>query len=325
MLVSSRKVPPSCGEGAFSHRALFYRSMDEFLSAAVQFVQQAHRDAEPVMVAVPGDRLGALRQRLGTAAVAEYKDMTRLGRNPGRIVAALRDFADRYPARPVRFVCEPIWAGRTPEEVREAVRHEALTNAALHDRPATALCLYDQERLPAGVIADAERTHPTLTDGGRPTPSGEYADPAVVCADCDEPLPEPPSAERIRFASGQLALVRDFTRDWMREVREKSGVADEEPAERDFLLAVSEAAANSIAHAGGAGMLRLWTQGSRMTAEISDGGRLRDPLAGLSRPGPDSADGGRGLWIIHQLCDLVEIRARETGTTLRLHMGIEPA
>ncbi|WP_234382018.1 ATP-binding protein, partial [Streptomyces sp. XY332] len=33
-----------------------------------------------------------------------------------------------------------------------------------------------------------------------------------------------------------------------------------------------------------------------------------------------SANGGRGLWMIHQLCDLVEIRASDTGLTLRMHM-----
>ncbi|MFF1416030.1 sensor histidine kinase, partial [Streptomyces sp. NPDC058289] len=30
---------------------------------------------------------------------------------------------------------------------------------------------------------------------------------------------------------------------------------------------------------------------------------------------------GRGLWMIHQLCDLVEIRAVDDDFTLRLHMA----
>jgi anti-sigma regulatory factor (Ser/Thr protein kinase) len=34
-----------------------------------------------------------------------------------------------------------------------------------------------------------------------------------------------------------------------------------------------------------------------------------------------SAEGGRGLWMMHQLCDLVEIRSSEDGLTLRLHMA----
>ncbi|PLW72621.1 sensor histidine kinase, partial [Streptomyces sp. DJ] len=46
-----------------------------------------------------------------------------------------------------------------------------------------------------------------------------------------------------------------------------------------------------------------------------------DPLAGRRRPSPESADGGRGLWMIHQLCDLVETRAGSGGLVLRMHMA----
>ncbi|MFJ3979375.1 ATP-binding protein [Streptomyces sp. NPDC090021] len=89
-------------------------------------------------------------------------------------------------------------------------------------------------------------------------------------------------------------------------------------------MAVSEAAANSLAHGGGKGTLRLWTAagaGAGVVAEIHDGGLLADPLAGRRRPSLTSAHGGRGLWMIHQLCDLVEVRATEHGLTLRLHVA----
>lgn len=56
-------------------------------------------------------------------------------------------------------------------------------------------------------------------------------------------------------------------------------------------------------------------------AEIRDAGRLANPLAGRRRPALASVNGGRGLWMIHQLCDLVEIRASDSGLTLRLHMA----
>ena len=46
-----------------------------------------------------------------------------------------------------------------------------------------------------------------------------------------------------------------------------------------------------------------------------------DPQAGQRRPGPD-ATGGHGLWLVYQVCDLVEVRSDETGTTIRMHMGI---
>jgi anti-sigma regulatory factor (Ser/Thr protein kinase) len=71
--------------------------------------------------------------------------------------------------------------------------------------------------------------------------------------------------------------------------------------------------------------LRLWTteQGA-VVAEIRDNGSLHNPLAGRRRPAITSANGGRGLWMIHQLCDLVEIRATDTALTLRLHIAPAP-
>jgi anti-sigma regulatory factor (Ser/Thr protein kinase) len=322
---SGAVAPPA---NAFVHPALFYRGLPEFLAGVGEFVRQAQIAGEPVFVAVPGERLEALRDTLGPAASdLACVDMTRLGRNPGRILAALQDFANSHPGRAVRLVGEPIWAGRTAQEIREATRHEALINTAFHGRTATVLCPYDVDRLPVDVVADARRTHPTLVQDGRHTASDGYADPILVCADCDAPLPEPASAETLSFALGELAQVRDFVEVWLRAlaVRAATDAEDDERRRQDFVLAVSEATANSIAHGGGTGTLRLWHEGARLVAEIRDRGRLADPLAGRVRPRPDSADGGRGLWIINQLCDLVEIRALPTGTTLRMHMELGSA
>jgi anti-sigma regulatory factor (Ser/Thr protein kinase) len=306
---------------ALTHPALFYRGPTQFLAGVGGFVREAMAAGDPVFVAVPGERLEALRDALGPAAAdVAWADMTRLGRNPGRILAAMRDFADSHPGRAVRLVGEPIWAGRPAREIREATRHEALINIAFRGRTATVLCLYDVTLLPAAVVSGARRTHPTVMEDGRCRSSEGYTEPALVCSDCDAPLPEPPSAETMPFAAGQLGLVRDFVETWMCALPAWSRPDAPGPSAQDFVLAVSEAAANSIAHAGGRGVLRLWREGARLVAEISDRGVLADPLAGRGRPRPDSADGGRGLWIINQLCDLVEMRALPTGTTLRLHM-----
>jgi anti-sigma regulatory factor (Ser/Thr protein kinase) len=87
----------------------------------------------------------------------------------------------------------------------------------------------------------------------------------------------------------------------------------------DLVLAVNEVAANSIAHGGGSGTLRVWRDGGALVCEVSDRGHLDDPLADRRRPAPGQ-DGGRGLWLANQLCDLVQVRSFATGTTVRLHM-----
>lgn len=322
-------VPAPTGPGAFVHPALFYRDLDEYVAGVGGFVRASLSAGEPVLVAVPGPHLDALRESLGAnagktgnagnTADIVWTDMTELGRNPGRILAALQDFADLHVSRAARIVGEPIWPGRTPAEVLEATRHEALINSAFAGRPATVLCPYDVRGLAPGVLADARRTHPTLIEAGLDQPSPQYTAASAVSADCDRPLPEHDGeVPRIEYSHGELAAVREFAESWARTTALT-------PARRgDLVLAVSEAAANSLSHGGGKGTLRLWSTtgaGAGVVAEIQDGGRLADPLAGRRRPSLASANGGRGLWMIHQLCDLVEVRATDAGFTLRLHVA----
>ncbi|WP_327418003.1 anti-sigma factor RsbA family regulatory protein [Streptomyces sp. NBC_01233] len=313
-------VPAPAGPGALVHPALFYRDLGEYLTGVGGFVRAALSADEPVLVAVPGPHLDALRESLGTSGSGiAWTDMTELGRNPGRILASLQDFADRHAGRAARIVGEPIWPGRSPAEVLEATRHEALINTAFAGRPATVLCPYDVRGLAPAVVTGARRTHPTLIEGSRDLPSPAYTDASRVCADCDLPLPEHDGeVSRLAYSHGGLAGVREHAENWARATALT-------PARRgDLVLAISEAAANSLSHGGGKGTLRLWAApgpGGGIVAEIHDGGRLADPLAGRRRPSLASAEGGRGLWMIHQLCDLVEVRATERGLTLRLHMA----
>ncbi|MEU3459309.1 anti-sigma factor RsbA family regulatory protein [Streptomyces sp. NPDC006733] len=310
-------VTPPPASASFVHPALFYRTQDEYLRGVGGFVRAAVEAGEPAFVAIPGDRLEPLREELGDAAEAvDFADMTVLGRNPGRILSALQGFADRSAGRVPRIVGEPIWPARTPAELLEATRHEALINTAFARRAATILCPYFVPGLPERVLADARRTHPTLILDGQELVSDAYVDAAVVCGDCDEPLPPPPGdALTVPYSTGGLADVRDRVAGWAPRTALSAGRA------ADLVLAVCEATTNSLRHGGGSGTLRLWTApDGTVIAEVSDAGHLRDPLAGRSRPALASANGGRGLWMIHQLSDLVEIRASSTGLTLRLHL-----
>ncbi|GAB2329980.1 hypothetical protein STREPTOSP366_51430 [Streptomyces variabilis] len=78
-------------------------------------------------------------------------------------------------------------------------------------------------------------------------------------------------------------------------------------------------ATNSIRHGGGHGVLRTWSEERRLVCEFRDAGYVADPLSGRTMPTARQV-GGRGLWLVHQLCDLVEIRSTpHDGTTVRLH------
>ncbi|MEY9964802.1 anti-sigma regulatory factor (Ser/Thr protein kinase) [Streptacidiphilus sp. MAP12-16] len=298
------------------HPAVFYRGETEYVAQVGGFVSGALEASAPVLVAVPGARLELLRGMIGDAFKAvTAEDMTEIGRNPGRILARLRAFAAEHGGRGARIVGEPIWPGRSPGEVVEATRHEALINLAFRDQSVTVLCPYDVDGLPAPVVADARRTHPVVVEGGRTRASQDYLDPVTMSARCDLPLSEPVRAWSMDYRRGELGEVREQAHRWATtSLLPPSRIAD-------LVLAIGEAVANSVAHGGGRGTLRLWRAGGAVVAEIHDAGRLADPLAGRGRPSTASANGGRGLWIIHQLCDLVEVRARDSGLTLRLHMA----
>ena len=87
----------------------------------------------------------------------------------------------------------------------------------------------------------------------------------------------------------------------------------------DLVLAVSEVAANTLSHTRGAGTMRVWQDPGALVCEIRDTGWIADPLADRPRL---AAEGplGHGLWVVHQVCDLVQIRTGPQGTTVRLHM-----
>jgi anti-sigma regulatory factor (Ser/Thr protein kinase) len=256
--------------------------------------------------------LEPLREYLGPdAGGVRLFNMAEVGRNPGRIMTALTDFAGTRGAGRAWLVGEPIWAGRTSAEIREATRHEALINLAFAGVPVTILCPYDVTGLPPATLADAERTHPVLWWVGGEQRSPAYTDPSIVNADCDLFEPPPADAETMTLTRRTLSAVR-------RRIRE-CGLAAGLSADRavDLVLAAGEAAANAIRHGGGAGTVAAWQRDGDLIVEVRDSGRLADPLAGRRRPST-SERGGRGLWLIHQLCDLVELGPGR----LRLHLSL---
>ena len=92
---------------------------------------------------------------------------------------------------------------------------------------------------------------------------------------------------------------------------------------RDLVIAVSELAANTWRHTDAGGTLHIWAADGEVLCQVHDSGHISDPLAGRRRPIPE-AGRGNGLWVVNQLCDLVELRTGSTGTTFRLHIRLRP-
>jgi anti-sigma regulatory factor (Ser/Thr protein kinase) len=98
-----------------------------------------------------------------------------------------------------------------------------------------------------------------------------------------------------------------------------AGLPDERVV--DFVIAISEVAGNTVRHARSAGSMEIWSDGDEIVCEMRDEGVIGDPLAGRRPPSPD-ANGGHGLWLVHQVCDRVDLRSDSGGTTIRMHMSL---
>jgi DcmR-like sensory protein len=156
------------------------RPADGYADAITSFLEEGLAAGEPALAALPCDSLELIRARLGSAGeMVVFQDMSVLGRNPSRIIPVIRDFTDAHPGDRTRFVGEPIWAGRSPAEIQEATRHEALINAAFADMPTSILCPYRSDGLDQAVLDDAEVTHPHLLGRDRTRVSPRYAGAAA--------------------------------------------------------------------------------------------------------------------------------------------------
>ena len=302
----------------FVHEALFYRDAGSYLAGTVPFIRDGLDAGEPVLVAAPPANLDLLRAELDSAAArVRFIDMTRAGRNPGRIIpGVLRAFVDRHAPIHARIIGEPIWPGRSVTEYPACVQHEALINTAFTGRTATILCPYDAVGLDAGVLADAERTHPILVDGAR-KPSAAYAgaQPVVDAYNRPLPAPEPAVADHVFAGAEDLAGVRRLVGYYA----DRAGLDPDRVA--DLRTAVNELCTNTLVHSGGPGALRIWQDGATLVCEVRDGGQLTDPLAGRVPAGPDALD-GRGLLMVNYVCDLVRVHTGPAGTTIRAYMTL---
>jgi anti-sigma regulatory factor (Ser/Thr protein kinase) len=186
-----------------------------------------------------------------------------------------------------------------------------LVNVAFHGRNLDLICPYDVSALPADVVEQAFRSHPFTGGGCEHQPNPDFSLDVWNGA----PLsPLPVDVQSMPFDMGTLRQLRQIVADEAVRLQLDRTRAD------DLVLAVSEAATNSIQYGGG-GEMALWCEADRLYCQITDGGRLSDPLVGRRRPAPD-APRGRGVWMMHQMCDLVQIRTTDAGSTVRLAMDV---
>lgn len=303
--------------GGFRHEAVFYAGVDGLVTSLVPWMREGVDRGDMVAALVTARSGQALREALGPAQRnVHFADVAEAGRNPARMIALWRTMLAemRAPGRPVRGVGELVWPGRGPDELVECQLYESLVNPAFADEAEVWVkCPYDVGALDPEAFRSVGTTHPEVEAGdGRDIGTYQgHPDPADVLG-----APLPPPDGPVVEEDISLATLR-----WLRPAVTDRAAAVGLGAQRarDLVLAVIEASSNSIVHGGGRGTLRSWRTARALVHEVADSGHIRDPLVGRRQPSPDEVK-GRGLWLVNQLCDLVQLRSSPAGTVVRMHM-----
>ena len=308
----------SGGTPGFRHRALLARSPAERDEAVAGFVAEGLDAGDALLLAVDESGRRRLRAHLGPRVdEATVLEPEALYTFPAWALARLRREIDVWTVggTTLRVVAEPRWWERPTDEWEGWISVDAAANTAFGAAPVELLCSYDETAAPPEVVEAARHTHPEVVVGGRSRRNPAYTDPALYCTRHRQrplpPLPDP--VEEHEFSGATLGPLRRAVAAWAGN----GGLPPRRVPE--VVLAVHEAATNSVRHGGGQGMLRLAAGSTELLAEVQDAGVITTPFAGLLPP-LRIGESGYGLWLVHQLVELVQVRSGPGGSVVRMHV-----
>jgi CheY-like chemotaxis protein len=172
------------------HEALVYSSAEELAAGAVPFLRRGLARGEDVLVILREEGRAFLRQALeDDADRIEFADSIEWYRSPEHALEQygryLDDHLGRGAAR-VRVVAEVVWPqSSATADIAGWKRYEAGISVAMAAVPVSFICAYDTRELPAGIITDAQRTHPLLRTADGARPSAHYSPPAAFIQDLE--------------------------------------------------------------------------------------------------------------------------------------------
>jgi anti-sigma regulatory factor (Ser/Thr protein kinase) len=137
-------------------------------------------------------------------------------------------------------------------------------------------------------------------------PGGAGADDVALLAALMR-TPEPSIVLDLEARPEELPRLRRRLEAWLAEFAVEKALAQR------IVLSVNEAAANAVEHAYGPGRasfaVHAAAEAERVVVEVRDHGRWRPPRG---------VDGGRGLLLMRELADVVELAHEDRGTRVTL-------
>lgn len=295
---------------------LLYRDPREHGSACAQHLTVDASDEAAALAAVTRPHANSLRRQLdGRSGYVRWSELASTGADPGRVISMIRLFALQNAGRPLRVVQDVGWLDRPHEDLTEAIRYETLLCDALGGSAAEILCGYDA-RLDSALLAAAEQAHSVVLENGVRRAAATTGQAAQALVNLAQPLSDPPpGAETINFRADQAAVRRFALVAGLRAGLSPSRISD-------LVIAIGELAGNTFLHTDGLGTATIWANDHEVIGQIHDSGQITDRLAGTLRPDPSATGTRRGLWLVHQVSDLVQVRSGPAGTTIRVHMRL---
>ena len=303
----------------YRHEALFYRGDEEFLAGTFPLVREAVDADAAVLVAVPEAPRGACSRRrsAATARASTSPTWRSSAATPGRIIGAWRDFVRTHAGGDTAplGIGEPIWPERSEAELVECQRHETLLNLAFTpETPWTLLCPYDAAAAPARGARRRPPQPPARPRARQLAPQRgvRAGDPGL------EPLPAP--------------AVEPTRRATLRPTATLGSCASSSPPARSARGFAARASPTSCSLSTSWPPTPCATRAAR--ACCASGARTarcssRSPTTGTSptrspaaTSPPPTEIGGRGLYLVNQLCDLVQLRSSPEGSVIRIHMHL---
>lgn len=301
----------------FVHRLLGYSSLDELKDEVVPYLMAGLEEGDTVFVNLALPSIIALESAIGPdAARVRWTDTYEWVPHPGRRLRAIEDLIaahEKDGGGRLRFVGECAFPPAPVEVLQEWNRFDAALNYALAGANVDMLCVYDENVLPAGVLADVQLCHPHLGTDIDPSTNSRYLPPEMLLRHLgSSDLCLPADATTVHVTSPRAA--RRFVRRELGSGRLTSDQLD------DMAIVATELVTNAWRAEAATVQVSCWNTPSGAAVQVDDDGPgLVDPLAGYRRPRAGSAT-GRGLWMSRQLADVMETKGGPDGTSIRVEV-----
>jgi anti-sigma regulatory factor (Ser/Thr protein kinase) len=292
------------------HLAVPYSTPAELAERLAPQIDGVLAAGAPVLAVLGGPERSAVAATLGSgAARIEFADPERVHAVPAFTVAVRwARLARQAVAGRALVVGQHLDLPHLGPE--HWVRLDAAIDVAIDGLPVRVLCPCRDDE--PSVLA----THPRLLTAGGPQPTPGYRPPPEVLLDYPPPPPPDLGVSDLDVVFDAVELPR--LRRRVAAAAAASGI-DEDRVD-DLVLAVNELATNSVEHGPGSGRLRLWLARGSVMAEVADRGRMDVPFPGLVRPKVSGAR-GRGLWLVSELTDVLQVWSGATGTVIRTQIA----